>query len=115
MLRADRRAKVILSPDLVNKDGFGNLAINNSDGDISVPADVSLTAGADGSIALQGANLDIEGTLSSPEGSLTLAAYDFSPYELAVLRITPEAQTPPADPPGAISLLVGRQYYVRRG
>ena len=68
---------------------------------------MSLTAAADGSITLEGANLDIEGTLSSPEGSLTLAAYDFSPYEFAVLRITPEAQTPPVDSTRG-NLILGR-------
>ena len=97
-LRDDRRAEVILSPDLVNEDGFGNLIVNNSDGDISVPANASLTTSPNGSITLQGANVDLEGQLSSPGGILSFAAYDFSPYELAVLKITPGAQTPPPDP-----------------
>jgi filamentous hemagglutinin len=96
-LRDDRRNDVILSPDLVNEDGFGNLTVNNGDGDISVPASASLTTLPGGSITLQGANIDVEGQVSSPGGSLTFAAYDFSPYELAILKITPEAQTPPAD------------------
>jgi filamentous hemagglutinin family protein len=96
-LRLDSCVEMILSPDLVNDNGFGKLEIKNSDGNISAQQ-MLRTAAANGSITLQGANVDIEGKLSSPDGSLTLAAYDFSPYQLAVLRITPGAQTPPADP-----------------
>ncbi len=43
VLRADRKEQVVLSPDLVDVDGFGVLKINNSDGNITVPANISLT------------------------------------------------------------------------
>jgi filamentous hemagglutinin family protein len=96
-LHGDRRNNVVLSPDLVNGDGFGNLTVNDSDGDIVVPASIRLTGSPGGSITLQGANVDIEGQVSAPGGNLSFSAYDFSPYELAMLKIIQGAQTPPAD------------------
>lgn len=117
-LRADREAKVVLSPDLVNDDGFGTLVINNGDGNITVPSGVSLSVpagrsslerNADGSLALDsnkntiqlpggaitlvGANIDIEGSISAPDGSLTFNVYDFTP-----LSLTTVLSTPPVDP-----------------
>jgi filamentous hemagglutinin family protein len=96
-LEADRVAEVVLSPDLVNKDGFGNLEIDNSDGNITVPANVSLTSAAGGSITLAGANIDIEGKVTVPSGSLTISVYDLSPSSVETLKTTQGAQTPNAD------------------
>jgi filamentous hemagglutinin len=102
-LSADRANNVFLSPDLINLDGFGNFTIVASDGNITVPSTVSLTtpfAGsllsggtnlAGGSIAFTAANIDIEGNVIAPGGSLDFTAYDFSPYANPAL-------TPPADP-----------------
>ncbi|MBV9464029.1 MAG: hypothetical protein JO317_07355, partial [Verrucomicrobiae bacterium] len=97
-LRADRRQFVTISPELLNADGFGSLAIENSDGDITMPAGVSMSAAPGGSIRLSAANLDVEGRLSAPGGSIVLSALDFSPYAVAPLLATPGAQTPPPDP-----------------
>ncbi|MEO6739412.1 MAG: filamentous hemagglutinin family protein [Chthoniobacteraceae bacterium] len=79
-LRADRRATVILQPDLVSGNGFGTLSIDNSDGSIVVPANVVLSAPAKGSITLRTANLDVEGRISAPGGSLNFSIYNISPY-----------------------------------
>jgi filamentous hemagglutinin len=97
-LRSDRKEQVILSPDLVDTDGFGNLLVNNGDGSITVPAGVSLTTLVGGSISFLGANVDIEGNLGSPGGALTFNAYDISPYILALNGGVGLMQTPPADP-----------------
>ena len=89
-LSADRKATVILSPDLVGKDGFGTLTINNSDGDILIPSGVSLTTAAGGSITFSAANLDIEGSVTAPGGKLAFTVYDFSPVAAAAgLLATP--------------------------
>ena len=80
-LRQDRKDTVLLSAGLLSNQGFGSLLINNKDGNILVPMDVSLSALAGGSISLYGANLTINGTLSAPGGSLTLIAYANSPYD----------------------------------
>jgi len=79
-LPAARQAEVVLSPDLLTTDGFGSLTVNNGDGDIALPAGVALTAPAFGSITLVAANLDIEGAISAPDGSLDFTVYDYSPY-----------------------------------
>lgn len=91
---------LVLSSDLVNVDGFGRLTINNGDGSIFVPADVALTTQAGGSITLKAANIDIEGSLSAPSGTLSLYAYDYSPYAVSASPLTGESlqATPPADP-----------------
>ena len=110
-LRADRKHEVILSPDFVNVDGFGSLKIDNSDGNITVPADVVLTTGIGGEIdpttklfkftngiSFSAANIDIEGRLTSPDGSLAFNVYDFSPFQLGFLKLSLNPQTPPPDP-----------------
>ncbi|MGI9087065.1 MAG: filamentous hemagglutinin N-terminal domain-containing protein [Chthoniobacterales bacterium] len=95
-LRADRLAQVILSPDLLTTGGFGNLKIDNSDGDISVPANVGLTSSPGGSIAFTGANIDLRGSIVAPGGTLSLTALDVSPTVLFGLDQMPV--TPPPDP-----------------
>lgn len=98
-LRDDRKATVILSPDLLTKGGFGSLTVENSDGNVSVPADVEMTAPAGGSIKLTGKNIDIQGKVTAPGGTLSFLTYDISPYAVAAARLLPagQAATPPPD------------------
>jgi hypothetical protein len=93
-LRSDRKAEVILSPDLVNQYGFGLLTVDNSDDSgkksavgtsITVPANVTMTTAAGGSITFLAANIDIQGNLNSPGGNLTLR-WDRLSAEQALLR-----------------------------
>ncbi len=79
-LPQDRQSLVILSPDLTSQDGFGALLVNDGDGDISIPANVTLAAPALGSITLDAANLDIEGNISAPGGTLDFIVNNISPY-----------------------------------
>jgi filamentous hemagglutinin family protein len=97
-LSDERRAQVILSPDLVNVDGFGNLNIDNRDGDINIPEDVRLTTSPGGSVQLKAANLDVEGQIVSPGGTIALNVYDISRATLNALHNDPHPQTPPPDP-----------------
>ncbi len=97
-LRADRREQVILSPDLLSRDGFGVLQVTNSDGNILVPAGVLLQTAPGGSITFSGANLDIEGQLRAPGGSLSLTAFELSPYTFARLIANPGSPPPSYDP-----------------
>ena len=91
---------LVLSPDLVNVDGFGHLTINNGDGSIVVPAGVSLNAPAGGSVSFAAANLDIQGSITAPSGNLTFDVYNYSPYGDATSPVTgiPLQATPPVDP-----------------
>jgi filamentous hemagglutinin family protein len=88
-LSADRKSLVILSPDLVNTDGFGLFTLTNYDGNINVPAGVTLAGAPGGSITLSAANIDIGGNISAPGGSLNLNTYNLSPFLLTDLRATP--------------------------
>src|SRR5262249_41604872 len=95
-----RRERVVLSPDLLGEGGFGSIRVDNSDGDIVVPADISLTTEPGGSITLLGANLDVEGQLSAPAGSISLSALQISANTLNRLNTLPggNPQTPAPDP-----------------
>ncbi len=100
-LRQERRDTVVLSPDLLTTQGFGSLLVENWDGDISVPVGVALVAPATGSIIFRGANIDIQGSITAPGGTIDLIAYNISPYATALLRIqgqAPGVVIPPADP-----------------
>ena len=95
-LRHDRRAVVILSPDLVSADGFGNLRVNDGDGAITVPSEITLATSTSGSISLAAANIDIRGNIITPSGSQNFTAYDFSPFAFAQPNFG--GQMPMADP-----------------
>jgi len=99
-LGKDRRRLVVLSPDLVNSDGFGSIQIDNSAGRISVPEGVSLTfqpgAYADSSISnvdFKAMNIDIRGDITAPGGRMKFTVYDFSPYKLALLSLDTSASS----------------------
>ena len=96
-LRADRVGEVILSPDLIEKDGFGIFKVDNSDGNITVPSDVTLSLPARGSLSLSGANIDIEGAVFAPGGTLNFNVFDISPYIVALNNGVPLQQTPRPD------------------
>ncbi|MFZ4484061.1 MAG: filamentous hemagglutinin family protein [Chthoniobacterales bacterium] len=98
-LRADRKNLVILSPDLLAGAGFATLTVDNSDGDITVPAGAPLTAPALGSITLRGANINVAAPVTAPGGSLNFTAFNYSPYEFNKFNGTVfEPPTPAPDP-----------------
>ena len=88
-LRTDRVTEVILSPDLVNTNGFGGFKIDNSDGNITLPTGVSLTGQTGGSITFLGANINLQGQITIPDGNLNFNVYDFSPFQVGTLLNTP--------------------------
>jgi len=94
-LREDRQETVILSPELLTTGGFGKLTVDNGDGDIIVPAGVTVTGRPKGTLTLLGANIDIEGSVVLPNGAMTFTAYNISPYLAAQLKATPGSVTPP--------------------
>jgi len=68
-----------------------------------VPANVTLATQVNGSITLTGANIDIEGKITAPSGSLSFTVNDFSQTALAVLNQSATKQTPAPIPRAAIS------------
>jgi len=98
-LRQERRDAVVLSPDLLSAQGFGSLLVDNKDGDITVPLGITLNAAPTGTISLLGANVNIQGTLLAPGGSIILEAYDISPYAAVILASQGNAAVvPPVNP-----------------
>ncbi|MCE0483751.1 MAG: filamentous hemagglutinin family protein [Methylacidiphilales bacterium] len=66
---------MVLSPDLINVDGFANFSLINETGNVTIPADVTLQTAAGGSVNISAGNLDIEGDIISPGGQLNLTAF----------------------------------------
>ena len=92
----DRTKNVFLSPTLLSSSGFGVLTIDNSDGSILVPANVSLAFPAGGTLSLSAANLDLQGKIFAPGGSLSFTVYDRSKF--ADRALTGGTQPAPAQP-----------------
>lgn len=87
---------LVLSTDLFTKYGFGKMEVDDHEGSITVPEDVAINLTAGGSLSLNAANLDIEGKVSAPGGTLKFEADDIS---LATLNLTTQpanARTPDA-------------------
>ncbi len=92
-LRQDRKQTFHLPTDVINLDGFGQVTVDNSDGDILLPAGTALNGRPGGSISLIGANVEIDGSITLPGGSVSLQAND---QLLSFIRVD---QAPPtADP-----------------
>jgi filamentous hemagglutinin len=77
-LSAERLSQVQLKKDLFGEDGFGNVSILNSDGDIEVASGVTLDLGNGGSLSLSGANIAVNGSILSAGGTVSLKAYNLS-------------------------------------
>lgn len=94
-----RRNEVILSPDLVNEDGFGSLSVINAEGPIVVSRGVEMETQPGGVIDFQGSRIDIRGSLAAPGGDLSFTAYQVSPYEFERLQkyASPDAGADYAD------------------
>jgi filamentous hemagglutinin family protein len=65
--------------------GFGNISINNTEGDIRVPAGSPLNLSAGGSLTLFGRNVSIFSDITAPSGTISATAYNYTPlaYGLA--------------------------------
>lgn len=100
-LPASRLETVVLSPKLLEEEGFGHLTVENTDGSITVPAGVKLTAPALGSVALAGANVTVDGAISAAAGKLSFTTYTISPAFAA--------EFPLANPSGALAPLPNAQ------
>ncbi|MDB6080540.1 MAG: hypothetical protein JWO82_4287, partial [Akkermansiaceae bacterium] len=87
-LPADRLNKLILDPDLVGANGFGNLSVKTPEGDVVVEKGIKLETTPRGSISLSGANVDVEGSLIAAGGTISVTTYDISPNKAAELVLS---------------------------
>lgn len=86
-LPASLTQNVQLSTDLLEEGGFGTLEVNNPDGDIIVPENVTLNAGNKGSISFSAANLNIQGDVIARGGKLSFTTYNLSPSFVSEYQI----------------------------
>lgn len=92
-----RKSKMFLSPDLLTEGGFASLTINNEDGNVFVPANVTLATGPHGAISISAANIDVQGRILSPGGKLTFKTFNISPYDAAIIASSADPQLPDAN------------------
>jgi filamentous hemagglutinin family protein len=59
--------------------GFGNISIDNSEGDITIPTGSPVELPAGGSLTLVGRNISLNSNISVPGGSFSATAYNFTP------------------------------------
>jgi filamentous hemagglutinin family protein len=88
ILDPSRIASFIISPEELEENGISNLTIDNGDGDVLIPSGVAISTRPGGSVVLKGKNVDVQGSITSPSGSVSLTAYSISPYEYARSSIT---------------------------
>lgn len=107
-MSASGNPELDLSSDLINVNGFANFSIDNSNnafnagstdavgaGNIIVPVGVTLNAQAGGNLQFSASNIEVDGSINAPSGSISLTAVNKS--SLAhVLEIN--SASFPADP-----------------
>lgn len=81
-LSAERAGSVVLPSDITSTHGFGRFSVSSREGNISLPSGLTLDAGPNGSVSLQGANISVGGELLAPAGSISLQAF-LTPLSLA--------------------------------
>lgn len=96
-LRADRVAEINLSPDLISSRGFGHFELQNVDGRIVLPASVMLEAAPRGSVTLGAAQIDLDGSIITHGGAISLTAYNISPATVVDVRNNPGLGMPSAN------------------
>ena len=87
-----------ITPDIYSENGggFGFLNIDNTDGTILVPKSSHLELLAGGSLALKATNVEILSPITIPGGSLSVLAYNYSPFTYAENSLDPIFSTQPA-------------------
>ncbi len=88
-LRPERVAQTVLPPTWLSEFGFGNFGVSNPDGNILVPRGIDLTGPASGSLTLAGANINVQGNIILPGGTVKLTAYNLSPGAVPFLTASP--------------------------
>lgn len=93
-LRMDRVAEINLSPELVSAAGFGRFEVYNVDGRIVLPAGSALVTAPLGSVTLVGAGIDVDGSIVTRGGNISLTAHNISPATVVDLRNNPALGLP---------------------
>lgn len=115
-LPAQLRGTFTLGSDIFDEEegGFGNLSVENADGEFVVGGGTSVRLRPGGSIEATAKNVRMDGNITAPAGSVALTAYNFSPYLYAELSATGAlAEKPaPAVQAGRGSILLGSRSHI---
>lgn len=76
--------------------GFGNLEVENAEGDFVVPAGTRLGVQPGGKVDITAQNVRVDGLITSRGGRISLTAYNYSPYAYAELSATGALADKPA-------------------
>jgi filamentous hemagglutinin len=96
-LDEERRSMVYISPELMGSSGFGAVTIENQDGDIFIPENVSLTAARGSSLTLKANNITVDGAISIEGGNLSFSTYNITLDQINLIRSTTNATSPTAN------------------
>jgi filamentous hemagglutinin len=96
MLAEDRLDRVFVAPNLMARNGFGVLEVDNHDGDIVLSEGVLLETAPGGAITLSGSNVTLDGTIVSPGGRLSIFTHGLTLAEINAIR---NAESVPQTPP----------------
>ncbi len=97
-LAASRKGEVLLSSELLTESGFGDLTINNNDGEILVSENVTLESATGGSISFTASNIVIDGSVITPGGSIFFTSPNLSLSTLNQTNATRPLSAPVTDP-----------------
>lgn len=79
--------------------GFGNIDIENTEGDATIPAGNPVSLPAGGSLSLAARNISVGSGISAPAGSIALTAYNYTPMAYALAGAQGLFQNAPAPAP----------------
>lgn len=68
--------------------GFGQLEIENLEGEVLIPRGTKVQVPARGSLVIRAANIAVEDDIIAPGGTISLTAYNFSPFLFQELQAT---------------------------
>ncbi|MCX6970884.1 MAG: filamentous hemagglutinin family protein [Verrucomicrobia bacterium] len=97
-ISAARKAIFYLDPALLSEKGFGQLTVNNEEGAVVVPGNITLRTPEGGGISFAAANIDVRGGVVSPGGSLSFTSYNISPYAAALMAGSSNPTNPTPNP-----------------
>jgi len=83
---AASRDLVTFGETFFSSTGFGSLEIENAEGELTVMNGVNLSIPVGGSLKANAKNIQVEGQLFAPSGTISLTAYAFSPYQAEILK-----------------------------
>jgi len=81
-------SRFALSTSWWNSGGFGSVSVDNPDGALILPSGLGVAIPAGGSLTAKASNMSIDGTITAPGGTISLTAYNYSPYDYKKLVAT---------------------------